>query len=451
MSMFRPQQKQTKKPAQKAPQQGRTFDNPPNFDLHVHAQLASNVVKVVKMDSSKEEKAEAEANLDNVVKGIIWDAVISIKKLPDEKEAKALVDAHRKNLLEGPYSPRHVETITSRMHLALAALRNQQQKMNEAAKEALSERIGEIIWGAVMARKKFPNEQEAAALTEVFLKLGPKEVIQPIVEKCLNRLVELHNDMNNKAAILQSMRSLTASELKDAQEKMGDAMHREWQAGARKDGKKDRFKPCLAPGNKEAGETELKAELKLKAEKAEAKLKEELKKAHPEIKDIDQFYNANKQKDVLEREILKDFNKFYKYVENKEEPHKSGWQEDILNLDYSVLQSKNKTENDTAAGIAVELVNRFLSEERGPQHKVSGDDVTIWLLETAGPETHDKWLLRNKSWATPTQLKPFGELPSAQAILDFQVLTTIELLGENKDLAKQPSKPEQPMKGMRKL
>jgi hypothetical protein len=214
--------------------------------------------------------------------------------------------------------------------------------------------------------------------------------IRQSLATCFAELLKVHNRIEETVAALKRILPLSAIELKAVSETLktetGNALHREWQKNARASGRKDRFKDCLAPGDRAQGEKELKTR-------------------HTELK------------------IQEPFDKVYQY------DAKNGvWQEDILRLDNSQLHPKYSRENNIAAEIAVNLLTEFLTEK----NKVTSADMTKWLLKTAGPETHKKWLERNNGWARDSQKKSFDKLPALEAILDFQVLTVIEVLAKQK-------------------
>ena len=104
-----------------------------------------------------------------------------------------------------------------------------------------------------------------------------------------------------------------------------------------------------------------------------------------------------------------------KLVEDLEwtERHGGAVEVDIANTAYEDLPSKWQKENKESAVVAITEVEKALEGNR---------ELNESFLEDASAVLHDKWLERNRDWASIEQSVPYGELSEEEKEKDRVII-----------------------------
>ncbi len=86
---------------------------------------------------------------------------------------------------------------------------------------------------------------------------------------------------------------------------------------------------------------------------------------------------------------------------------------DIANTSYNELPEDWKGENKVSAEVAMNQIYEAISQKK---------DIGDTFIKDAGSVIHDKWLERNKDWASVEQNKPYSELSEEEKNKDRSII-----------------------------
>ncbi|MEQ1877118.1 MAG: hypothetical protein ABL958_10760 [Bdellovibrionia bacterium] len=173
-----------------------------------------------------------------------------------------------------------------------------------------------------------------------------------------------------------SVKSLPHEKVTQVVAELGDRIHGNWQDGARKEGKVERYKPIKIDGNTITSEVDL-------------------------------------QSYLTQNDVPRKYSRRYK-MQTDGNGNLIAY-EDILNIPNRFLGPNNQAENTVSAYLAVVFADRWIAR---------GGEIDPKFMHAASTFVHDQWMERNK-WAkesNPTVFKPFDQLNSVEAKKDIDIV-----------------------------